>query len=86
MAVIMEALADGGVLVGIPRDLADKMAAYTMMVSHIIQWNLLKKTPLYKDTYCFPKSLLCNLTLYKRHLSIKDTLNSLIPMVSITEK
>ena len=32
MAVLMEAMADGGVLVGIPRDLSDKMAAYTMLV------------------------------------------------------
>lgn len=32
MGLVMEALADGGVLVGIPRPMADKIAAYTMMV------------------------------------------------------
>ena len=32
MGLVMEALADGGVLVGIPRGMADKIAAYTMMV------------------------------------------------------
>lgn len=31
MGLVMEALADGGVLVGIPRGMADKIAAYTMM-------------------------------------------------------
>jgi len=32
MAVALEAMADGGVLVGIPRPMAQRIAAYTMMV------------------------------------------------------
>ena len=35
MAVALEALADGGVLVGIPRPMAQRIAAYTMMVQCI---------------------------------------------------
>ena len=32
MAVALEAMADGGVLVGIARPMAQRIAAYTMMV------------------------------------------------------
>ena len=41
MAVALEALADGGVLVGIPRPMAQRIAAYTMMVQYIsvTVWN-----------------------------------------------
>ena len=35
MAVALEAMADGGVLVGIPRPMAQRIAAYTMMVWYI---------------------------------------------------
>lgn len=33
MSVILEAMADGGVLVGLPRAMSQKIAAYTMIVS-----------------------------------------------------
>ena len=35
MYMIMDALADGGVYAGVPKDLALKLTAYTMMVSII---------------------------------------------------
>lgn len=35
MSVILEAMADGGVLVGLPRSMAQKIAAYTMIVSEL---------------------------------------------------
>ena len=35
MGMALEAMADGGVLVGIPRSMADKIAAYTMIVCTI---------------------------------------------------
>ena len=35
MGLVLESMSDGGVLVGIPRAMADKVAAYTMMV-HLI--------------------------------------------------
>lgn len=33
--MVLQALADGGVLVGIPRDMAERIAAHTMMVSAV---------------------------------------------------
>ncbi len=34
MAVALEALADGGVMAGIPRALSQRVAAHTMLVGH----------------------------------------------------
>ena len=39
MAMALEAMADGGVLVGIPRTMAQKVAAYTMMVWYEEIWS-----------------------------------------------
>ncbi len=36
MYMVMDALADGGVYAGVPKDLALKLTAYTMVVSIII--------------------------------------------------
>ena len=37
MYMMLDALADGGVFAGVPKDVALKLTAYTMMVSYTLQ-------------------------------------------------